>query len=535
MKKFTFLFVLMAITGFGQWTEDYGVNTLVADAPTGDIQSIGTNDGKTYVIFWDETDGYELRIQLLDVDGTQLFGSNGILANDVADNGTWTAVRSQAVDEEGNLYIAFTATNSSSGYVNKISPEGEQLFGDSGIEFEEGWNMNLVPLSDGGVVVGWEPDSYGHLMKYDATGNPAWENEIIIDTPDASNPYTGIGDMVALSDGSFIQMITNSGTAWTVDAYFWAQRYDSEGNAMWENPIQVTEKLMRSNRKYSISQENDVVYFGYSGVENNRFDAYLQRINSDGTTPWGANGIDFGTDDNYFEMDMEIKVDADLAYVWGISNVCNTNQSQYGVSVQRFNKETGAVELDMFGQAVFPVDPQNWIYVGDLQLANDKPLFLFSNNISNGVNPIQLGVVYLDENGEFIWEDEYQMIATSAGNKGRFDFTQNVEGQSVAVWTEIRGGTSQAFAQNFVVEPEMGTNDFEANTITVYPNPTIGILNIQSEKSIGKIEVFGLTGQLIKTFENTNQIDISDLNKGVYVMKIQSENFTSKTLKVIKK
>ncbi|MBA5629181.1 T9SS type A sorting domain-containing protein [Moheibacter lacus] len=535
MKKFTFLIILMAFTCYGQWTDEYGVNTLVADAPTGDIQSIGTNDGKTYVIFWDESDGYELRVQLLDVDGTQLFGTNGILANDVADNGTWTAIRSQAVDEAGNLYIVFTATNSSSGYLNKISPEGEQIFGASGIEFADGWNMNVLPLSDGGVVVGWEPDSYGHLMKYDATGNPAWDTEIIIDKPDASNPFTGIGDMVALSDGSFVQMITNSATAWTVDAYFWAQRYDGDGNAVWENPVSVSNKLMRSNRRYSISQENDVVYFGYSGVENNRFDAYLQRINADGTLPWGENGIDFGTDDNYFEMDMSIANDPELDYVWAISNITTPAQSQYGVSVQRFNKETGAVELDMFGQTIFPVDPQNWIYVGELQLANDKPLFLFSNNISDGVNPIQLGVVHLDENGEFVWEEEYQMIATSAGNKGRFDFTQNAEGQSVAVWTENRGGTSQAFAQNFVVEPEMNTNDLVSSSVSVYPNPTSGILHIQSDAPIEKIEIYSLTGQLLKKEYSTYELNLSNLNKGVYLMKISPEKGTSLTKKIILK
>ncbi|HNU60448.1 MAG TPA: hypothetical protein PKI08_10920, partial [Aquaticitalea sp.] len=103
MKKLTLLAgILYSCFATAQWTEDYNANTLVADAPTGDIQSIGTNDGKTYVIFWDESTGYELRVQLLDADGNQIFGTNGILANDVADNGTWTATRAQAVDAVGN-------------------------------------------------------------------------------------------------------------------------------------------------------------------------------------------------------------------------------------------------------------------------------------------------------------------------------------------------------------------------------------------------------------------------------------------------
>lgn len=59
--------------------------------------------------------------------------------------------------------------------------------------------------------------------------------------------------------------------------------------------------------------------------------------------------------------------------------------------------------------------------IGDLQVVQGKPFFLFSNGISNGANVVELGVVLLDENGNFAWEDEYVMIATGSGSKGRYD------------------------------------------------------------------------------------------------------------------
>src|SRR5699024_1080513 len=118
MKNFTFLLVfLISFSGFAQWTDDYDTNTAVAEGPTGDIQSIGTSDGQTYVIFWDQTNGYELRVQLLDADGNQLFGADGMLANDLAENSTYTVTRDQAVDEDNNLYIGFSATGDGDGYV----------------------------------------------------------------------------------------------------------------------------------------------------------------------------------------------------------------------------------------------------------------------------------------------------------------------------------------------------------------------------------------------------------------------------------
>lgn len=455
MKKFTLLLgTLLSCLAAGQWTENYNVNTLVADAPTGDIQSVGTNDGKTYVVFWDESNGYELRVQLLDAEGNQVFGSDGMLANNVADNGSWTATRAQAVDADGNLYIGFTATNDGNGYVNKISPTGEQLFGAGGINLGPAWNLNVAPTSDGGVVVGWENGGTGRLMKFSNTGEEVWNAPIVLATPNPSSPFTGMGELVVLPDDSALVLFPVKATSWTVNSILWGQRFDTDGNPVWNNPVQISTKTTMSNRRYSIVQDGNVTYLGYYGSTGFRFDSLLQRINPDGTLPWGADGSDFGTDDNYYEMTTTVAMEQGSPYIWAAANICNDNQSQYGQSIQKFNKETGEVLLDFFGKTVFPVSADNWVSVGNLQLVDNQPFFLFSNGVSNGVNSIQLGVVLLDEEGEFVWQDEYEMIATSAGNKGRYDFTKNVDGQSVAVWTEPRDGTSRAYAQNFKVEIE---------------------------------------------------------------------------------
>ncbi len=537
MKKFTLL-ITTIISGIllGQWTDNFDINTLVADAPSGDIQSIGTNDGKTYVIFWDESDGYELRVQLLDTDGSQLWGSNGILANATADNGTWTATRSQAVDAEGNLYIGFTATNDGNGYVNKISPTGEQLFGEDGIAIADGWDMKLLPLSDGGVIAGWSGGANGTLMRYDSSGSEVWDAPLSITSPDAGRPFTGIGELAQLADGSFGLIFHTKGTSWSVDSIPYVQRYTENGEPVWDAALPISTYTLMSNRRYPLISEGNTLYFGYYGANEFRFDSFLQRINEDGTLPWGENGADFGTDDNFMEMTTSIAYQDGTDHIWAVATLTNANQSQYGVSVQKFNKETGEPMLDFLGKQVFPVNADNWVNVGDLQLAYGNPLILFSNDISNGVNPIQLGVVLLDDEGEFAWEDEYKMIATSEGNKGRFDFTKNVEGQSVAVWTESRGSASHAYAQNIIIEDETaGINDLNTQIFSIYPNPTTGIVNIQSKEAIEKVEVYALNGQKLKQFHNTKSLNVSDLNKGTYLIKLYSKSGGSKTVKLIKK
>ena len=86
MKElFSVLLIFTFFYSTAQWTTDTAVNTLVADSEGGDMKAIGASDGKTYVVFWKVVGppvNYELRLQILDVDGTQMLGNDGILVSD---------------------------------------------------------------------------------------------------------------------------------------------------------------------------------------------------------------------------------------------------------------------------------------------------------------------------------------------------------------------------------------------------------------------------------------------------------------------
>ena len=69
--------------------------------------------------------------------------------------------------------------------------------------------------------------------------------------------------------------------------------------------------------------------------------------------------------------------------------------------------------------------------------------------------------------------------------------------------------------------------------ISLYPNPVVNKLNIDSNFEIQKVEIYNLNGQLVKTFENIENGDISELNSGVYLVKIHSPE-NSITKKIIK-
>lgn len=79
------------------------------------------------------------------------------------------------------------------------------------------------------------------------------------------------------------------------------------------------------------------------------------------------------------------------------------------------------------------------------------------------------------------------------------------------------------------------SNDYK---VFIYPNPTNGILKIDSKNQFLSFKLYNLSGQLIKSDDiSKNQlqsIDINSIPKGVYLIQLFGENGEINTLKIIK-
>lgn len=62
------------------------------------------------------------------------------------------------------------------------------------------------------------------------------------------------------------------------------------------------------------------------------------------------------------------------------------------------------------------------------------------------------------------------------------------------------------------------------NELSIYPNPTNNLLNIQSSTQIQSVEVLNIQGQLVIKEGNVNQINVSSLTNGVYMIRIATDN-----------
>lgn len=83
----------------------------------------------------------------------------------------------------------------------------------------------------------------------------------------------------------------------------------------------------------------------------------------------------------------------------------------------------------------------------------------------------------------------------------------------------------------------LGMEELEATQFTLYPNPTQGIVSLKVENmTIREVEVYDIFGKMIYSqtaVENELELDLTQNQTGVYLVKITSENNRSITKKVV--
>ena len=451
------LLYLLSSSLYGQWASNTDVNTNVAASVTGDIQSVGTNDGKTYVAFWHEVpapQNYEMRVQLLDQAGNRLFGDEGMVVNNTVPMSTFTTLWSVAVDRENNVYIGFNGTDGGNPvYFHKISESGTQLWGDSGINPGSGFDPKMLPLSNGDVMLCWLPGNKGVMQKFSAAGTAVWANPVTIE-PTVANHRTSAGELAELSNGDVVVLLHDRG-GFSPSSLPYAQRYAGDGATVWASPVALsTTYFTVFNRRYNLLQDVDTLYFGYAGAQGIQPHGFVQRIDPDGTLPWGTNGSDFSTQTALFEQEVKIAFMPGSDVVWAVAQYSNTSQSQLGTYVQKFDKTTGARLLSDEAKEIFPISDAYIALQGNIQVVNDQPVFLVADGNSNGVFPIDLLAVYLNPDGGFAWPEETRPVATSPdGVKSRVQLNAPYNGKVVAAWAEDRPetGDSRPYAQQVEV------------------------------------------------------------------------------------
>lgn len=79
-----------------------------------------------------------------------------------------------------------------------------------------------------------------------------------------------------------------------------------------------------------------------------------------------------------------------------------------------------------------------------------------------------------------------------------------------------------------------GVNETTEIVITIWPNPASGLVNIEGIEP-AEVQVFNAVGQMVKRVKGTNDVDLSGLVDGVYLVRITDENGKSHAVRVVVK
>jgi parallel beta-helix repeat protein len=157
--------------------------------------------------------------------------------------------------------------------------------------------------------------------------------------------------------------------------------------------------------------------------------------------------------------------------------------------------------------------------------------FSFGNNLHfNGTTTALNNVSCVNENPIFI--DEANKNFQLQNNSPAINTGSNINFSS-----EDFNGTLR---QNpdigaFEYQSTLSNSDFESSrNIKVYPNPTNGILYIESELIFSNVQAINILGQKINLELRNNTIDLRNLSKGVYKILIFNENEILESLTVMK-
>ncbi len=126
-------------------------------------------------------------------------------------------------------------------------------------------------------------------------------------------------------------------------------------------------------------------------------------------------------------------------------------------------------------------------------------------------------------------------VINDRNNLSTLDGEVFYEGSHTIIWTATdtnNNTTSCSFV--LVVDPTLGIEDFKLENIFLYPNPTTGLVKINSTSKISKIEVYNNIGQLLVSNRGKAEIDLTTLDRGIYYVIITSEDGKREIKKLLK-
>ena len=349
------------------------------------------------------------------------------------------------------------------------------------------------------------PDD-GFIAKYDGNGNFLWaikaggesmEWETLISTDASGNIY--------LSGEFYSENITVNETNITLaegDGNVLFAKLDPSGTVQWIKSFAATHHPMNDGYSWPtgmISDQNGFTYIKGNHGDSTYFDNILL------TSPYSM-----------FSKFIA-KIDSNGNAVWAKS----------------LNQHTRSFQFD-YNQ--FDLDPEGNVYFG-LQIRDTTDYGDDFQYVPS--SPTDLCVSKYSSEGDLDWVKAIHGNESSSNNIGSVavnktenvfvggDFISNISVDNVVMTSDIQHGFILKFNQKTVGFDEVYNRNYKE--FEIYPNPADGMVTLISDfNSVETIDIINFKGQIVRTIKISSanqQIDLSELAKGLYMVKVRSNDY----------
>lgn len=179
-------------------------------------------------------------------------------------------------------------------------------------------------------------------------------------------------------------------------------------------------------------------------------------------------------------------------------------------------------------------DQANYEFEVDSDRSIVANFVLNSHSISADSNPLNAGTIA--GTGNYNYGQVVTLTATANSNYTFLNWTENGEVISTDSVYEFEINSDRELIANF--QSQMSISDWDANELSIYPNPFNDFIAIRADKLLIKnIRLYDFSGKLIIEQNTDNHLEVSlatkKLEKGVYLLSITT-NEGIKSIKMIK-
>jgi len=456
-----------------------------------------------------------------DIDGEAVSDNSGISVS-LSSDGSLVAIG--ALFNDGN--------GSNAGHVRIYQNNAgtwTQMGADIDGEAESDFSGNSVSLSSDGSVAAI--GAYGNDENGLSSGHVRVYNLLIL--PSITSQPANQTDICSGAEAVF------SVTGENIDTYQW--QVSTDGGDTWSD--------LSDNATYTGVTTNTLTVTSDIGLNNYKYHCYV--INNNGNTTSDAAILTFETEDpvitsthNDRNIDADASCEASLpdytSEVTATDNCTASNSltvTQSPTAETTISGATNQVTLTVTDGAGNNVETNFNVAVVD----NTDPTIECVSN--QAVNADDATNTYIVKSTEF--------DPVNANDNCNYTFLNNINsletlagvilplGNTIISWIITDEADNSVFCNFLVtVNAYVGIETLHQNGISIYPNPTNGIINFEfAENYIQQIKVTDITGKTIieKTAKQQNEIiDLSGFESGIYIISIQTDKEVL-TIRIVKR